>query len=115
MPTLTFPEFLHGGDYNPDQWLDEPGVIDEDFRLMRLAGCNTMSVGIFAWSRLEPAEDHYDFAWLDAVVARLHAEGIGLLLATPSGARPFWLADQYEEPRRVDREGRSERSGAYDA
>ena len=51
-----FPHMLHGGDWNPDQWLHEPGVIDEDFRLMEKAGCNAFSVGIFAWATLEPEE-----------------------------------------------------------
>ena len=30
-------QLLHGGDYNPDQWQATPEVIDEDFRLMKLA------------------------------------------------------------------------------
>ena len=47
-----FPRILHGADWNPDQWLHEPAVIDEDFRLMEKAGCNTFSLGIFAWSTL---------------------------------------------------------------
>ena len=33
-----FPHFLHGGDYNPEQWIDYPGIWDEDMRLMKLAG-----------------------------------------------------------------------------
>jgi beta-galactosidase len=52
---LVFPALLHGGDYNPDQWLHDPDVLAEDIRLMKLAGCNAMSVGIFAWSALEPS------------------------------------------------------------
>lgn len=48
--------FLHGGDYNPDQWLHMPEIIDEDFRLMKLAHCQTFSINIFAWSKLEPKE-----------------------------------------------------------
>jgi beta-galactosidase len=51
------PHFLHGGDYNPDQWPEE--VWAEDMRLMKLAHCNAMSVGIFAWTALEPAEGQY--------------------------------------------------------
>jgi hypothetical protein len=47
-----FPHFLHGGDYNPDQWLETPEVLDEDMRLMKLAGVNTASIGIFAWAAL---------------------------------------------------------------
>ena len=49
-----FPHMLHGGDYNPDQWPDE--VWAEDMRLMKLAHCNAMSVGIFSWTALEPAK-----------------------------------------------------------
>lgn len=94
-----FPFLLHGGDYNPDQWPSE--VWEQDMRLMRLAHCNAMSVGIFAWSRLEPKEGQFDFDWLDRVMD-LIAENNGLtVLATPSGARPQWLAEKYPEVLRV--------------
>jgi hypothetical protein len=39
-----FPHILHGADWNPDQWPDEPAIIDEDFRLMEKSGCNTFSI-----------------------------------------------------------------------
>ena len=42
---------LHGGDYNPDQWLAYPEVFEEDVRLMKEAGVNCVSLGIFAWGR----------------------------------------------------------------
>ena len=101
-----FPHLLHGADYNPDQWMAVPGVLDEDIRLMRLAGCNVMSVGIFAWSRLEPREGVYDFAWLDATMDRLAEAGVAVMLATPSGARPLWMSLKYPEVNRCLREGR---------
>ena len=56
------PHLLHGADYNPDQWLRTPEIWDEDMRLMHLAGCNAMSVGIFAWSALEPREGQFNMA-----------------------------------------------------
>ena len=93
--------FLHGGDYNPDQWLDNPQILAEDIRLMKLAHCNVMSVGIFAWSALEPEEGVYTFEWLDSVLDRLFENGIHVFLATPSGARPAWMAEQYPEVLRV--------------
>ena len=55
-------EILHGGDYNPDQWLETPEIIDRDFELMEKSGCNTFSVGIFSWTMLEPAPGKYQFA-----------------------------------------------------
>ena len=62
MPEFRFPVIGHGGDYNPDQWLDRPDVLEQDVALMREARCNLMSVGIFAWSALEPREGEYGFA-----------------------------------------------------
>ena len=97
--------FLHGGDYNPDQWLDRPEIIDADFRLMRLARCNTFSVGIFAWSACEPKEGRFEFAWLDRLMDRMAEAGNKVFLATPSGARPPWLSAKYPEVRRVDQHG----------
>ena len=105
MPELKLPFLGHGGDYNPDQWRDRPEILEEDVRLMKLAGCNLMSVGIFAWSALEPREGEYDFGWLGDVLDRLHAAGISVFLATPSGARPAWMSRRYPEVLRVRSDG----------
>ena len=78
-----------GGDYNPEQW-DEP-VWREDDELMRRARVNLATVGVFAWALLEPAEGHYDFAWLDDTLDRLHANGVAVDLATPTASPPPWF------------------------
>lgn len=91
----------HGADYNYEQWLDRPDILDEDFRLMGLAQCSLMSVGIFSWSMLEPEEGQYHFDWLDNLMDRLAAAGVMAALATPSAAPPAWLAQKYEETRRM--------------
>lgn len=100
--TPRFPHFLHGGDYNPDQWLDRPDILDKDVELMHKAHVNCVSVGIFSWARLEPEEGVYDFAWLDQVIDRLWKGGIHVILATPSGAKPAWMAQKYPEVLRVN-------------
>jgi len=92
-----FKHILHGGDYNPDQWTDCPKILDEDMRLMKLAGCNAMSVGIFAWAALEPREGEYDFSFLDKTMNNVYKNGGRIILATPSGARPAWLSQKYPE------------------
>ncbi len=99
------PHMLHGGDYNPDQWIRTPGIWDEDMRLMKLAGCNAMSVGIFAWSTLEPEEGRFEFGWLDTVMDKLAQNGAYAVLATPSGAKPAWMSRAYPEIRRVKADG----------
>ena len=94
-------EFLHGGDYNPDQWLDRKDILDEDIRLMKKAHVNCVSLAIFAWTRLEPEEGVYTFDWLAETIDRLYQNGIYTILATPSGARPAWMAQKYPEVLRV--------------
>ncbi len=93
---------MHGGDYNPEQWLDMPEILDTDIRRFKEARINTASVGIFSWSKLEPREGVYDFSWLEKIIDRLYENGICVNLATPSGARPHWMADRYPEVLRVN-------------
>lgn len=107
--SLPLPALLHGGDYNPEQWPESVWL--EDMRLMREAGCNAVTVGVFAWSALEPAEGVYTFDWLDRVMDLLHANGMQAVLATPSAAHPPWLSRKYPEvlrtaPNRVRHEHR---------
>ena len=70
------PALWHGADYNPDQWLHDPRVLADDLRLMKLAGCNVMSVAIFAWAALEPEEGRYELGWLEETLDRLYAGGV---------------------------------------
>ena len=100
--TPKFPTFLHGGDYNPDQWLDRPDILDRDVEMMQKAHVNAVSVGVFSWARLETDDGVYDFEWLDQVIDRLWKGGIHVILATPSGARPAWMAQKYPEVLRVN-------------
>ncbi len=103
-----FRAILHGGDYSPEQWLHAPQVLEQDRRLRRLAGCNAFSVGIFSWSHLEPREGVFEFGWLDRVMDDLAEDGCKAILATPSAARPPWMARKYPEVMRTGRDRRRE-------
>jgi len=98
------PYLLHGGDYNPDQWLDYPEILEQDIKLMEKANTNAFSIGMFSWASLEPAEGVYNFEWLDKVFERIHSIGGHILLATPSGARPAWMSQKYPEVLRTNAE-----------
>lgn len=89
------PRLVYGADYNPEQW--PRTVWEEDVRLMREAGVNLVSVGIFSWARLQPAEDTWDFAWLDEVMDLLHQGGVGVDLATATASPPPWLTTAHPE------------------
>ena len=100
-----FDHIIHGGDYNPDQWINTPEIWDEDMRLMNLAHVNSATVGIFSWAMLEPEEGVYNFDFLDKILDKLHENGKDVILATPSGARPVWLSQKYPEVLRVEETG----------
>ncbi|WP_424922264.1 beta-galactosidase [Streptomyces sp. wa53] len=85
----------YGGDYNPEQWSVDVQL--EDVELMREAGVGLVSVAIFSWAQLEPREGEFDFGWLDAVLDRLHAAGIGVALATATASPPPWLTRKHPE------------------
>lgn len=78
-----------GGDYNPEQWSAQ--TVSEDMRLMREAGVNLVTLGVFSWIVSEPTEGRFDFSWLDGMLDLLHENGIRVDLATPTAAVPMWL------------------------
>jgi beta-galactosidase len=101
--SMKAPYLWHGGDYNPEQWPRE--TWDDDFRLMKKAGVNVITVGVFSWVSLQPAEDIYTFEWLDEIFERARTAGINVVLATPSAAQPAWMSEKYPEMLRSDERG----------
>ena len=85
----------YGGDYNPDQWPEE--VWDDDVRLMKKAGVNLVSVGIFSWAKIETSEGVYDFGWLDRIISKLGEAGIAVDLASATASPPMWLTQAHPE------------------
>ncbi len=102
LPATT--RIAYGGDYNPEQWPRH--VWEEDYAAFGLASVDTVTLGVFAWSYLQPDEDTYDFTRLDAIVERAVAGGRQIVLATATGALPPWLAHRHPEVNRTDFEGR---------
>jgi beta-galactosidase len=101
---------LYGGDYNPEQWdaaqgYDEESIWRDDMRLMRLAGVNAVSVGIFSWTSLQPSECVFTLDWLDRLMALLAENDVRACLATPTAAQPAWLSAAYPDVLPVDESG----------
>src|SRR5690606_32702050 len=91
----------YGADYNPEQWPRE--TWDEDVTLMREAGVNFVSVGIFSWALLEPREGEFQFEWLDDLLDLLHRNDISVDLATPTASPPAWFFAAHPGARVVTR------------
>ncbi len=88
------PPYL-GAAYYPEDW--PPEQVDEDIRLMKLAGMNVARIGEFAWSKMEPEMGIFDFAWLRRVVDKLAEAGIATILGTPTATPPIWLTKSHPE------------------
>ncbi|MFI6864196.1 beta-galactosidase [Streptomyces sp. NPDC050421] len=93
---------LFGGDYNPEQWPEE--VWEDDARLMKEAGVNSVTLGVFSWAKIEPRPGAREFGWLDRLMDLMHAHGIGVVLATPTASPPPWMGARHPEtlPRTED-------------
>ncbi|HBA70492.1 MAG TPA: hypothetical protein DCZ40_14220 [Lachnospiraceae bacterium] len=98
-------KLLHGADYNPEQWLDYPEILEEDIRLMKKAEVNCVSLGIFSWSQLEREDEIYNFEWMEKIIEKLYKNDIYTILATPTGAIPPWLSSAHEEVLQVNEYG----------
>ncbi|WP_434810204.1 beta-galactosidase [Microbacterium sp. bgisy189] len=92
-----------GGDYNPEQWPRE--VWRDDVRLMREAGVNLVSIGIFSWALIEVREGEFDFSWLDEIIELLHENGIAVDLGTPTASPPAWFFANHPDARAVTADG----------
>jgi beta-galactosidase len=103
------PAIYYGGDYNPDQWTEE--TWQEDMRLFKLAGINLVTLPVFSWPKLQPAEDKFDFEWLDKILDMLAENGIYACLATSTAAQPAWMSLKYPEVLPVDLQGRKRTHG----
>lgn len=99
----------YGGDYNPEQWDEE--IIQQDLRLMEEMHVTCVTVGVFAWPKLEPKEGEFHFEWLDNILDKLYEKKIDVILATPTTAMPNWLEMKDPEIMHMNIEGQRAQSG----
>jgi beta-galactosidase len=96
--------------YYPEHWPAERWATDA--QLMRSAGLSVVRIGEFAWQPMEPAEGHFDWDWLDRAIDTLAAEGLKVVLGTPTAAPPAWLCKAYPDILPVDSQGRRRQFGS---
>ena len=81
-------------------------------RQMRELGLSYARIAEFAWARMEPRQGEFDWAWLDEAIEILAAEGLKVVLCTPTATPPAWLIHAHPEILPVDREGRVRNFGS---
>lgn len=82
-------------DYYPEHWKEERW--ETDLEMMRKAGITAIRIGEFAWCKMEPSEEQYDFTWLDTVITKAASKGIAVILCTPTAAPPAWLIQKHPD------------------
>lgn len=98
-----------GVDYYPEHWPRERWATDA--RLMKEAGFNIVRLAEFAWVVMEPEEGRYDFSLFDEAIRILGEQSISVILGTPTGVMPAWVARKYPECLAVQANGQSRNWG----
>ena len=93
-----------GAAYYPELW--DESEVEKDIERCKNLNINTLRIGEFAWSKMEPQEGQYDFAWLERILDRLYANGLYTVLCTPTCTPPRWLLNRYPEVIRVLSDGK---------
>jgi len=96
--------------YYPEQWPEAWWA--DDARRMRAMGIGVVRIAEFAWSKIEPNPGHFDWSWLDRAIETLHAEGLSIVLCTPTATPPKWLVDAHPDILASDLHGQPRRFGS---
>jgi beta-galactosidase len=86
--------------YYPEHWPSEQWA--EHAQNMREGGISRVRIGEFAWSRIEPAPNCFEWEWLDTAVDTLASAGLNIILCTPTACPPRWLVMQLPDILPVD-------------
>lgn len=93
----------YGVAYYPEHKTKEE--LQQDLKLLKESGINTVRMGEFAWCRMEPDPGVYQFDWLEEVVTDLGEAGIRSIICTPTACPPAWLVYAHPEVLYVDNRG----------
>lgn len=96
--------------YYPEHWHESRWK--SDAARMRAVGISHVRIGEFAWSRIEPARDSFDYGWLDRAIDVLHEAGLKVIFGTPTATPPKWLIDECPDILPVDEQGRTRGFGS---
>ncbi len=94
---------LVGTDWYPEQWPESRW--ETDLQMMEAAHLQVLRITEFAWSRMEPSEGHFDFAWLDRAIRLAEKHHLLVVLGTPTAGPPAWLTQKYPDTLRMEPTG----------
>ncbi len=95
--------YQFGVDYYPEHWPRERWPIDA--AMMHEMGIQIVRMAEFSWQKFEPRKGEFHFEELDEAIDILAAQGIDVILGTPTAAPPKWIIDQNPEIQPTDWHG----------
>ncbi|SPF52757.1 Beta-galactosidase [Candidatus Sulfopaludibacter sp. SbA4] len=95
--------------YYPEAWPEAQWP--RDMANIRKLGMEFVHMGEFAWYFMEPEEGKYQLDWLEKNVDLAAANGLKVILCTPSATPPIWLTRKHPEILMVDSTGRTMNHG----
>ena len=96
--------------YYPEHWSED--IWAQDARRMADLGLTWVRIGEFAWSRLEPDPDRFDWSWMDRAIDTLGQAGLRVVLGTPTATPPRWMLKRHPDMLAVDAQGRPRKFGS---
>ena len=96
--------------YYPEHWSEE--IWATDAKRMVEIGLTWVRIGEFAWSRMEPTPEKFEWDWLDRAIEVLGSAGLKIILGTPTATPPRWMLDKYPDMLAHDAEGRARKFGS---
>ncbi len=81
--------------YYPEHW--DRSLWREDLERMLSVGIQTIRIGEFAWSKVEPREGEFTYAFFDDFLEVAASAGMKVIFGTPSATPPAWLTEKYPE------------------
>ncbi|MEJ6708425.1 MAG: beta-galactosidase [Amylibacter sp.] len=96
--------------YYPEHWPQE--MWEKDAARMVDAGLTWVRIGEFAWSKIEPEYDRFEWRWLDDAIAVLTDAGLQVVLGTPTATPPRWMLDRHPDMLALDADGQPRKFGS---
>lgn len=89
--------------YYPEHWPETWWA--DDAKRMRTMGISHVRIAEFSWSRIEPSLGQFEWDWLDRAIGAIHAEGLSIIMCTPTATPPKWLVDTHPDILAIDAKG----------
>lgn len=81
--------------YYPEHW--DRSLWKDDIKRMKSVGIETIRIGEFAWSKVEPREGKFSYKFFDEFLEIVGKTDMKVIFGTPTATPPAWLTEKYPE------------------